>query len=465
MITVFIQYGVNDLRNPFKEIKNRYLIQEIKNWKFIYKSEFEELKKYKLNGDVLGVIYQSTKLEGEKSAKGSYYTPNYIVKDCMKNINSQDKVLDPCCGSGQFLLEFSKVVSPENIYGYDIDEMAVKLAKINLMLLFKDKEFNPNIFHKDFLLSSCEMKFDFIATNPPWGAKLTKEQINSCNKLSKESYGLFLYKSLKCLKNGGYLSFVLPHSFLNVKTHNPIRELARKYKILEIKDYKKAFKKVFSDVLRIDIKKESFVNDKFIFNINITDKDKKIINKMDEMKNNFLQADFGLGIVTGDNEKHLKDNPLDKIYEPIYRGKDIEKFFLKSPQKFIKFDRNSFQQVALEEKYRSKKIIYKFISKELILVYDDKGVLTLNSANFFIPQNYDILLILGLFNSKLYNFYFQKKFNSIKVLKSHLENLPIPKLNDTHKSDIKEIVKLILTQKSDQKELDEYIFKFFNLKV
>jgi hypothetical protein len=55
----------------------------------------------------------------------------------------------------------------------------------------------------------------------------------------------------------------------------------------------------------------------------------------------------------------------------------------------------------------------------------------LNSANILIPKiDYSIKVILALFNSELYKQIFQKKFNSIKVLKSHIQELPLPILDE-----------------------------------
>ena len=55
--------------------------------------------------DALGMIYQSVKSEGEKAKQGSYYTPKNIVYDILSEyLIGKQKILDPCCGTGQFLL-------------------------------------------------------------------------------------------------------------------------------------------------------------------------------------------------------------------------------------------------------------------------------------------------------------------------------------------------------------------------
>ena len=90
--------------------------------------------------------------EGKKSQSGSYYTPSNKVNDITKDYVKKDsKVLDPCCGTGQFLLAFADIVeNPLNIYGIDCDKTAVRIARLNVLIRFKNKNFIPNIFCKKY---------------------------------------------------------------------------------------------------------------------------------------------------------------------------------------------------------------------------------------------------------------------------------------------------------------------------
>jgi len=443
-----------------KPKKDTQLYKEIYSLKNVkYNKKFDELKKFNFDEEIdfLGSIYQSLKLEGKKSEEGSYYTPNNLLNI---DIKENDKVLDPCCGSGQFLIYFLKFTKPENIYGYDMDEIAVKLARINL-LFYSKKEFEPNIFYLDFLTSKIDKKFDVIATNPPWGAyfddKYKKILKTIYPKISSyESFSYFIFKSLDILKDNGILDFILPYSIINVQTHKDIRNIILKYNILELKDLKHPFKGVMSRVIRLKLEKKVGYKSFEYFLLNKTEKN--ILNKIEKF-NNFLEAEFGLGIVTGNNKKHLTKNPKNLFYEKIYRGKNIDNFFIKDNDEYILFNKKQFQQSLEYEKYKREKLIYKFISKKLVIAYDKEGILTLNSANFFIPKNYNIFFILGIFNSKLYNFYFQKKFSSIKVLKQHLSSIPLPKEDEN----IINIVKQILLNKKNINILDEYIFEKFEI--
>lgn len=114
------------------------------------------------------------------------------------------------------------------------------------------------------------------------------------------------------------------------------------------------------------------------------------------------------------------------------------------------------------ERYEtSPKLIYKFISNKLVFSLDEIGVFTLNSANIVIPRiDYSLKVIIALFNSELYQTIFQKKFHSIKVLKSHIQELPLPILEANDICHIEKMVDtMIFTKNISQKgELDACIF-------
>ncbi|HOJ64081.1 MAG TPA: N-6 DNA methylase [Spirochaetota bacterium] len=463
--------------NEIKIFKNN-LKKEIKKLEIdITDRKFVKLLEFKLPEipDPVGLIYQSIFKEGEKSKKGSYYTPlNIINKIRDLYVKKNFAVCDPCCGTGQFLLSFAEIIeNPENLYGFDIDKIAVKIARFNLILKYRDVDFEPNIFYHNFLIDEYKgIPFDLIATNPPWGAHFSYEELKILKEKfpdikSGESFSYFLLASLNVLKEGGILSFVLPESILNVNIHRDIRNIISKYRIEKIKPYGKIFKKVFSNVIRMDIKKLESKNNEIIFNINITDKDIKIMSKIFELEHTTLKGKslWALGIVTGNNSRYLI---REKRYgfEPVYTGREVTNFFLKSPQYYIEWKPDIFQQVAKEEYYkREEKLIYRFISKNLIFAYDNKKSLTLNSANILILDfDYSIKVVLALFNSSLYQFLFRKKFNSIKVLRSHLESLPLPFFDKLRIKNIEEMVEYILINRcSDFFDLDEYIFSCFNI--
>ena len=139
-----------------------------------YPSLFNLNYKYEKNEDVLGLIYISCKNIGNRKATGSYFTPTSIVKKIISRLNFQsaDTILDPCCGTGNFLLQLPELCSFENIYGNDIDLISVKIARINMALKFPDAAPDiicQHITNMDYLNVFPNDKFNFVIGNPPWG--------------------------------------------------------------------------------------------------------------------------------------------------------------------------------------------------------------------------------------------------------------------------------------------------------
>ena len=139
--------------------------------------------------------------------------------------------LDPCCGSGAYLLSIN-AKNPEQIYGVDTDEIAVLIAKINLIIKYKGIDFTPNIYNDNFLKinsifgtknRNLNKKFTYIVTNPPWGGMAEKGDIPK-EVTSGKIFSCFIIRAFESLEANGKMRFLLPISVLNVKTHKDIRE-------------------------------------------------------------------------------------------------------------------------------------------------------------------------------------------------------------------------------------------------
>jgi type I restriction enzyme M protein len=131
--------------------------------------DIEQYNLSEFDRDIIGDVYQSLIPADERKRLGQYYTPKEIC-DLIVNFsinNKDDKVLDPSCGSGGFivsayrrLLELNakekndpdvhnKIIS--QIYGFDINQFATHLSAINLTLRnVKAKSDKMNIFPIDF---------------------------------------------------------------------------------------------------------------------------------------------------------------------------------------------------------------------------------------------------------------------------------------------------------------------------
>lgn len=453
--------------------------------------------------DVLGFIYQSLITEGERNITGQYYTcksvVDYIIGD--KVLSDTETFLDPCCGSGAFLMAV-KTNNPANLYGFDINPTAVMIASVNILIKHKDKEFYPHIFCLDFLSNNLfttdsqdelPSKYDNIYTNPPWGSD--KEGLYSHNYpfiKSKERASMVIYESLARLASTGTLYFLLPTSILKIKSHCVIRKhLLANTTIRQIDIYKDRFDGVFTDYFSIKINPVKTTSQSYVVtskntdaNISLSEEDRisgnitlesfnnldnSIIEKMESSCHDKLTHSlWALGIVTGDNKNKVKKERADGL-EPIYTGKQVEPFKLQEKSSYILFDPENFQQCAREEFFRApEKLIYRFIAKYPIVAYDDKQCLCLNSANILIPQldTISVKSVAALLNSTLYHYYYSLKYSDIKVLKGNLQDLPFPKLTKEQDEVLSALVTDIQSNSFSlayQQLLDKNVYSIFGI--
>ncbi|MDO4937102.1 MAG: N-6 DNA methylase [Sutterellaceae bacterium] len=411
--------------------------------------------------DILGTVYQSLLEEGEKNLRGTYYTTAKVAQEMVGqyDLGHQKTFLDPCCGSGIFLMSLCNA-DPHRIYGFDNDPVAVMIAKANLMLRYAEKDFYPNIFCTDFLsenvgtglFAEYSQTFDVIATNPPWGA-VRKDKVVGSTIESNETATLFLEKAFSLLNDEGRLNFLMPSSILNVKTHKDLRLfLLTQGNLSKIKVFNELFSGVTTTYASIEHVK-SLNAETFAFEENgksttiakatiyesanlvlgaIDKTDQEILQKIRSLGNNTLKdSRWALGIVTGDNSRHLHKE-RETGDEVIYTGKEIAPFTLKTARYFIRYDRSSYQQVASEDIYRApEKLVYKFISKKLTFALDTSRSLFLNSGNILIPNvpNMSTKTVMAFLNSSVFQYLYIKLFDEIKILKGNLLQLPFPAID------------------------------------
>jgi len=285
-------------------------------------------------------------------AGGVYYTPEHIVDYIVKNSVEKAlqkfsdrklkklKILDPACGSGSFLIraydemlkyyrsqkkdnqksknKMSKLkfgheeaepsltieekseILRKHIFGVDIDEEAVEVTKLSLMLKILEDEYgliyghsilpilDRNIRCGNSLISGdvLELKkyfgdewyaikpfnwekefekimvdeggFDVIIGNPPYvfTRELIKEnEKDYYNKIYKNTqfkintYFLFVEKGYNLLKNTGTLAFIIPNNWLSLETASEFRRfiLSKTFSVCVVNNRDKIFKNASVD--------------------------------------------------------------------------------------------------------------------------------------------------------------------------------------------------------------------------
>lgn len=280
-----------------------------------------------ITADVLGGMYEQylsfvqnektdTTHKSKRKAQGIYYTPKYIVDylldESLEKILSykveskQIKILDPACGSGSFLIAaYDRLIEAQNkvsqaslydsfeilqesIYGVDIDEQAVEVAQLNLLLkalvqktllptlrqnlrhgnslIFGDVIELHNLFGEEIYENSPfdyvkELPnifdsggFDLIIGNPPYvfarGGSFESNVKNffknhyEVAQYQLNTYALFIERAFQLLKSDGYLAFIVPNTWLTIQSYSSLRkyllENSSMLKVINIHD------KVFS---------------------------------------------------------------------------------------------------------------------------------------------------------------------------------------------------------------------------
>ena len=144
-----------------------------------------------MSSDVKGDIYEGLlqkNAEDTKSGAGQYFTPRSVIQAMVACVRPKPNktVMDPCCGSGGFLLAAQKFITEnfsldrdakeflkkEAFHGGELVRTTYKLALMNLYLHnIGDIYGEVPITQGDALLSDPGDRYDYILTNPPFGTK------------------------------------------------------------------------------------------------------------------------------------------------------------------------------------------------------------------------------------------------------------------------------------------------------
>src|SRR5215213_6879711 len=273
---------------------SREVIEEIKKLVTL-------LSRYNLSElgfDIIGRIFERLIPSEERHNFGQYFTDSDVVdlilKFCLRH--ESDKILDPSCGSGTFLVRayqhkrlmnrrLSHEERLETIWGNDIAKFPASLSIINLAIndLSVDRNY-PNIIREDFFniktgadgidleawrsavaqtLSGKERslvypkQFDAIVGNPPYTrqeeiAELAPEDVEYKENLIESAlkvggkriaeigkragiHAFFFVHGWKFLKEGGRFGFIVSNSWLDTDYGRGLQEFFLKnYKIVAI---------------------------------------------------------------------------------------------------------------------------------------------------------------------------------------------------------------------------------------
>ncbi len=209
-------------------------------------------------GDVKGEAFQTFVYRHQRGDRGEFFTPHPIVRLAVEMLapRPDEKIIDPACGSGGFLIQAISYISRnhpaldksayvrERICGIEFNPDVALSAMIRLAF---EGGAGTEIVCANALVEKEQFHnaFDIVLTNPPFGSKgkiedqrilksyLLARRWNQTrddewevtrNVLAGQSPEvLFIEKCLKLLRPGGRMAIVLPDGLLQNVSNSHIR--------------------------------------------------------------------------------------------------------------------------------------------------------------------------------------------------------------------------------------------------
>ena len=233
-----------------------------------------DLWPYRILGDdieLLSKAFQIFRTSALKSGEGQYLTPLRVIRPAIiaLEITSKDKVIDPACGTGGFLIESLRQVAAnefpdeaeawnlvkwanDNLYGVDKDDIGVKLTRAEMVAA---RDGSTHVLMGDAVrvnqwpskysrladeLGSKESPFvhegfTVVVTNPPFGEDL-KVSASDCRDagyaislaaskkagkyIDLEIGLIYLELAYRLLRAGGRVGIILPETYFFSKKYS-----------------------------------------------------------------------------------------------------------------------------------------------------------------------------------------------------------------------------------------------------
>jgi len=383
--------------------------------------------------------------------------------------------------------------------------------------------------------------FDIVIANPPY-VRIYRDNIKpSMVKYLKENYEsafkkfdlyvVFIEKGVKLLKERGIITYIVPDKWISQSYGQKLRNLIlKKCKIISLIDLtnQKIFEATVNNFVFTfmrDNRNESnyflyatditLSNKKYIkqsklqkdkpFLLNISDKDERIVEKINTQSIKVKDICYvNWGCRPSPQKEYIADYKVNDLYKPLIRGRNIEKYYIEPNKKWVKYV-SSMYNPLFKDLFENTTIVFKdIIGKGNITAslnknnyYSDFTVINLlkwedykNSdakrKKFPISYEkysfYNIKFVLGLVNSKLISFYFNKTMrNGLHTLPNNVKKLPIPRISEPQQQPFIDLANQILaiTSKNSynlkrdtednekvkelESQIDQMVYKLYNL--
>ena len=495
-----------------------------------------------MRAEDLGTYYESILDQEVRKEEGIYYTPPLIVDYMVENalgelLESKKpeeaagvKIVDPACGCGVFLLrvyqflldwyekrsgkltlENRRKILTDNIFGVDVDPMAVEITKYCLSMKCSDgKDFsldlNENIrcgnslietefcWRKEFPCIFIQGGFDIVIGNPPYNVIETKnpflayyrENFRSTAGGKVNRYKLFFERGLSLIKDGGLLVYVTPYNYLTSADSVKLREiLLNETTIINIVDYEESqrvFESAMQAVATIVTRKEPSADYRFQYRKlgkTYTLKSKEInrdsrllfkgtnrvIRKINRFKNNFDSLIEGRqGEINISTKKEFFVDKIQKGCLPLIRGNQIGYYqTVSKPAEFCPVD------ISTRSHHNVRRIVFQEVSnaglhrriKATIL----ENILCGHTVNYMFSKHENIPLeaLLGLLNSRVVNYYFKFYNQTNHVPIGEIKNIPVPDCIARNGQRLAKLATRRLNGEPVDAQIDAFVYELYGL--
>ena len=385
-----------------------------------------------------------------------------------------------------FQLEFRETMLPslEKNVIHDNSLINWDILDNQLFDAAEERKLHPLDFHDKFPAVMRRGGFDAIVGNPPYGASLGEKAAGyllnkySFQEYQLDTYLLFVERALALLKTSGRLGYIIPNTWLlNLQSPKIRRHLFSNTKIDNIVHYKRP---VFSqatvdtetvvisnmhpdDLHQVQITVIAKSGDEISYpalqkrwrsgegkpvNIFVRPEMETLIDKL-----NLLPKLNDLCLITQgckpfqvgkgrppqtrkivDEKPFVADTPRDSSFHPLLRGSLIQKYLITWNNDYW----ISFGDWLAEPRYSANydapaKIVIRQTGDSLVATVDVQQFIVRDNLYTIVPksESIDLILVLGLLNSKLLNWYYQNVLNPEKgealaqVKRGHIAQLPI----------------------------------------
>lgn len=386
-------------------------------------------------------------------------------------------ICDPACGSGAFLnqaLDFliqehayidelqaklfgdamvlsdvEKSILENNLFGVDLNEESVEIAKLSLWLRTaqpnrKLNDLSGNIKCGNSLIDDNEVAgdkafhwqeafpqvfakggFDVIIGNPPYGASLNENEKKFIRENFKsmegefDTYIYFLENLFKYGKKGSNYGWIIPNNILNQKFGRKIREIILRetnidkivdfglgifesavvptvilmYSKVENPDYNNLIfcnnniiDKNFDVNSKFILQKDFLTNENFQFNLNISADEKKIIDKLDLNSQKLKQVcELKIGIEA--HPDFINNNKISEFSKPLVRGRNFNKYalYFNDDPKYVEYIKEKLHRPREERLFLAER-------KLLIRQTGDRIISTIDENKYYAWKSVFVIL-------------------------------------------------------------------------